>query len=151
MKDRLRWSTLTRKEKRRIQGYVYTSHAALIVQAVLYVELLDKIAQVLIALEREWARVRPNDPPLHDVLSQLHKDYNPALENARERCIKGTRPVNDFFHFMEKAPTIESKLHEVVLQGGKFIKKEYGWVMASLTSLRHIPTILWFSNVDDGP
>ena len=141
VKDRLRWSTLMRKAKRRIHGYVYTSHAAPILQAVLDVDQLDNIVQVLIALEREWARVRPNDPPLHDVLIQVHKDYHPALENARNRCIKGTRPVNDFFHFVDKGPTIESKLHEVVLQGAKFIKKEYGWAMASLMSLRHIPNI----------
>ena len=86
VKDRLRRPTVARGPQGRVQGYVFTSHAAPALQAMLHVEELENIVQVLVTLKQEWAIAKPLAAPLESMVVQVHKDYHPALENARKRC-----------------------------------------------------------------
>jgi hypothetical protein len=91
VKDRLRLTTLSRGPQGRLQGRVFTSHAAPVLQAILHVEDFENIVQVLVTLKNEWARVRPLSAPLDTLVVQVHKDYHPALENARNTA---SAPLN---------------------------------------------------------
>jgi hypothetical protein len=75
---------------------------------------------------------------------QIHKDYHASIEAARVMHFTMSRPANDFFHLMQKRPTIAAKLANTEMQGGVYVKTELGWVIASLEGMRHLPTIdLW--------
>ncbi len=80
-------------------------------------------------------------------MRQVHKDYHAAIEEGRRRVFAVSRPVNDFFHLMEKRKTIEMKLQKSVLQRRKFVKVQMEWTMLSLHVLRRVPTIDLYSEL----
>ena len=140
VRDQLRYTTLGRSEGRRIQARAYTSHAEPVLQAIINVENTENISQFFETLKRLWARVVPQRPELAKCITQVHKDYHPALEAARKEHFPRSRPVNDFFHLLEKSKTIEARLDRRELVGKVYKKAEFGWVMASLHAFRHLPT-----------
>ena len=100
VRDQLRYTTLGRSEGRRIQARAYTSHAEPVLQAIINVEDTQNISQFFETLKRLWARVVPQRPELAKCITQVHKDYHPALEAARKEHFPRSRPINDFFHLL---------------------------------------------------
>ena len=58
--------------------------------------------------------------------------------------------MNDFVHLLEKQKTLESKFVQLSLEGAKYVKKEFGWTMHGLHSLRHLPTLDLYSVLQMG-
>ena len=144
VKDKLRYTTLGRIQGRRVQGQAFTSHAAPSCQAVINVENHENVHQFFETLKRLWSVACPGRPPLPHCVVQVHKDYHASIEAARVMHFTMSRPANDFFHLMQKRPTIAAKLANTEMQGGVYVKTELGWVIASLEGMRHLPTIdLW--------
>lgn len=145
VRDKLRRTSFGKVENKRVQGQAFTSHAQPVLQCVIQVENIENVHQFFLTLKRQWAAACAGRPALSDCVAQMHKDYHPAIENARQAQFPRSRAVNDFFHLLQKQKTIEGKLQQTVLQGGVFRKKEFGWVMASLQHMRHLPTVDLFS------
>ena len=145
VKDKPRRTTLGRKDVKKIQARMYTSHAMPLIQAILNVENKDNVIQVFGTLQQQLRDVVPDKPPVEGCVEQLHKDYLACLEVARLHSFKRSRPVNDYFHLMQKKKAMESKLQKTNTSGGKFHKAEYHWVIFSLDTLRHLPTLDLFS------
>jgi len=150
VRDQLRYTTLGRSEGRRVQARAYTSHAEPVLQAIINAKNTENISQFFETLKRLWARVVPQRPDLAKCIMQVHKDYHPALEAARKEHFPQSRPVNDFFHLLEKSKTIEARLDRSELVGKVSQKAEFGWVMASLHAFRHLPTVDLYSAIWEG-
>ena len=152
-KYKLRRTTLARHGGKKVQGDMFTSHASPVLQAVIHVESTENIVRAFQAVCQLWQRAAPQRRPLPECLSQIHKDFLPAIEAARRSVFPHTRPVDDFFHFMEKKATIEKKLKHLDVAGKKdthFEKQHYGWCIATLDFVRHLPTVDIFSMVYEG-
>ena len=152
-RDKLRNTTLLRSAAGRVQAKLFTSHAAPTVQAVINVEDTDHVLRVFQAMCRLWDMAVPGRRPFKECVRQVQKDFLPAIEAARCRVFPNARPVDDFFHFMEKQGTIEKKLKNLAPVGKrekKFKKRDFGWVIASLHTLRHSPVIDLFSALFTG-
>ena len=145
VRDRLRYTTLGRVEGKRVQGMAFTSHACPVLQAIIHVENTENLAQFFCTLKALWSRTCPGRPDLEHCVRQVHKDYLPAIEAARVLHFPRSRPVNEFSHLMGKRKTIEQKLQNTELRGRRIHKAEFGWVIAALNGLRHIPTADLFS------
>ncbi len=141
IRDRLRRTSFGRVDGKRVQGSAFTSHATPVLQCMIQVENTENLHQFFITLKRHWAAACPGRLELTELLVQIHKDYHPAIENARQAHFPKARAVNDFFHLLEKKKTIEGKLGQTIVEGGVNKKKELGWVMASLHNMRHLPTV----------
>jgi len=150
VKDELRRTTLRRGVGGRVQARMYTSHALPVLQAVVHFEETGDLVHFFNLLKLQWAEACPARAPLEDVLVQLHKDFIASTEAARIHCFPGTRPVNDFFHLMEKKPKIDAKLRHLEQQGSNHVKRWMGWVLHALGATRHLPTVDIFSKVWGG-
>jgi len=150
VKDELRRTTLRRGVGGRVQARMYTSHALPVLQAVVHFEETGNLVHFFNLLKLQWAEACPARAPLEDVLVQLHKDFIASTEAARIHCFPGTRPVNDFFHLMEKKPKIDAKLRHLEQQGSNHVKRWMGWVLHALGATRHLPTVDIFSKVWGG-
>ena len=126
---------------RKVQGTAYTSHAQPGLQALIEVEKTENIVQFLMTLQRLWAKHCPDKPPLETWVKQVHTDFHPALEAARKIRMGRARPCKDFFHLMQKQPTLEKKLSMVSSQPGQHVKENKGWLLFSLHIQRHLPTL----------
>ncbi|MCP4243202.1 MAG: hypothetical protein GY772_21820, partial [bacterium] len=130
VKDKLRRTSLGRSGGRKVQGNAFTSHALPLVQAIINIEQIENVHQVFETLKRLWAHVCPMRRELENYVVQVHKDWLACLENARLAQFPKSRPMNDFFHLLEKKATIHSKLQQTVLEKKVYKKVEYDWVMA---------------------
>ena len=149
-KDKLRNTTLAKINGKRVQGRAFTTHANPWLQAVLHSEAEDNFVQFFHTAEQVWEQVAPEKPPLRSCLVQLHKDYAPAIEGARLQVFPAARPVNDFFHFLEHQSTVESKLSNTITQASRFVKRDFGWIMHAVHTLRHLPTLDLYSQLWGG-
>ena len=150
VRDKLRYTTLGRLDGKRVQGMAYTSHAAPQLQAIINWENNENMHQFFASLKYVWSTACPGRSNLETHARQMHKAYHPAIEHARALHFSQARPVNDFFHLVEKSRTIEAKLSVLEVAAGAHRKKEYGWVMACVQGLRHIPTVDLFSSLWQG-
>jgi len=141
VKDGLRNTSFAKVEGRKVQGTAYTSHAQPGLQALIEVEKTENIVQFLMTLQRLWAKHCPDKPPLETWVKEVHTDFHPALEAARKILMGEARPCKDFFHLMQKQPTLEKKLCVVSSQPGQHVKENKGWLLFSLHIQRHLPTL----------
>ncbi len=150
-KDRLRNTTVARCGGRKVQARAFTTHAQPVMQGIFDVEEEDNFDRLFRAVETMWGEVHPERPPLRECVVQLHKDYAAPIENARLRRFPRSRPMNDFFHLLQKEQkVIEKKLQKQTLQHGKFVKEELAWIMAALMDLRDLPTLDLYSALHAG-
>ena len=151
VKDELRNTSLGRDAAgRRVQGEAWTSHALPVMQAIVNAETVANFEDIFRSLCHAWGTLNVDKPSLHEVVRQVHKDFAPAIEEARRRVFPFSRPVNDFFHLTEKRKTIEAKLQRTVAVKGKFVKEDFEWVMLSLHVLRRLPTVDLYSALWQG-
>ncbi len=145
VKDRLRNTSLGRAKEKRVQGRAYTTHALPLLQGIFNTEQEENFSQLFAGAEQLWQQMRPAMPPLRDCVRQLHKDYAPGIEAARRRSFPCSRPVNDFYHVVEKHKKLEAKLVKTHMAKGVFIKTHLSWCKAGLELLRYLPTLDLYS------
>jgi len=144
-KDKLRNTTLGRFQGKKVQCLAHTSHANPWLQAIFNSENIENFVQLFQTAERRWASIHPTRPTLCDSVVQVHKDYAPAIEEARLQRFRKSRPVNNYFHFTEHGKTLEAKLTQMTLQNGKYVKTELEWTKAGRRCLRHLVTFDLYS------
>eukprot|EP00973_Karenia_brevis_P069084 9604540-Karenia_brevis.AAC.1 len=75
------------------------------------------------------------------MVHQVHKDFAPGIEAARQRSIPSSRPLDDLFHFMGKENEMQSRMQQTGRTSkGTYFKEHYDWMRSSLYSLADTPT-----------
>ncbi len=142
LKDKLRNTTIGKTATgQRVQALALASHADICGLAALNDESTDNWVAFFRWLEEEWRIARPWDKrPLKKVVRLVSKDLAPDIEAAREVVFHESRPLDDWFHFIE-LPTHTAKLSEVTWAKGAFVKRDAGWLLACLRGFRFLPTV----------
>lgn len=146
-KDKLRKTSLAGPAGR-TQALAPTSHALPIAQAIVHQETDMNYQRLFRKVDELWQASKPGRTPLADMEFQLHKDFKKEIESARIACFPKSRACDDFFHWSQKQhTTMATKCQQVVLKGGKWVKKALPWALAAVRVLRMLPTLPLLSDV----
>ena len=149
-KDFPRNTHLSHGRKLRTQGKATTTRAFPVLQAIMHAETIQSVSRVFRKVCELWAEAWPSGPALQDMTTQVHKDYHDALEGARRAVFPKSRPVNDYFHLVEKERSMSAKCCKLVLHKGRYVKENYDWLIYTLGNVRFAPRPDIFSFIWQG-
>ena len=97
---------------KKVMACALSSHVRIFAMAAFHSESIPHWTAFLHFVCREWARARPQDPrTFEQVVRQINKDHHPAIEAARHSVLPSCRPLDDWWHFMDKESVIASMLN----------------------------------------
>ena len=129
----------------RVQGKAFTSRAMPFVQATMHQETSANYTRLFEVAEALWGQCCPSRPPLKQCVRQVHKDFAPCIETARQAAFPNSRPCDDWFHLKQKRREMESRCKKTELRAGKYCKVHAERLMACLEDIRLAPTLPMFS------
>ena len=125
----------------RVQGLAHTSRAFPILQATMHSETAENYRRLFLATAQIWREMRPADPPLAEVLRQVHKDFAPGSERARQDVFPNARPCDDFVHLRRKERDLAARCVKGLIRSGRVVKTHFDWVRSTLDVLHLAPTL----------
>eukprot|EP00438_Fugacium_kawagutii_P004393 Skav208133 [mRNA] locus=scaffold3170:20796:24740:- [translate_table: standard] len=113
-----------------------------VLQAIIHAESSPNADRMFTLLSELWQESHGESrPPLRDCVKQVHKDYAPAFESARQKHFPLSRPCDDYFHLRQKYKELDARLSQTHVERGCFVKTHLGWLRACLHSLRLLPRL----------
>lgn len=135
----------TRLSGSRQQIRACVTRAFPVLQAIINAESLPNADRMFTLLSEVWQESHGDSrPPLRDCVKQVHKDFAPAFETARQKHFPLSRPCDDYFHLRQKYKELDARLSQTHVERGCFVKTHLGWLRACLHSIRLVPRLALF-------
>ena len=134
--NRPRNTNLGRRFGKRLQGKAFTLRAKPLLHAIMDEETTENFAALFRDLDGLWEAHGRGEGRLAERVFQVHKDFAPGIEKARQQIFPRSRPCNDFFHLAQKHKALEKICREAGVSDDRV-----GIVNAFLHDQRSAPTL----------